>query len=107
MRGLILGLSVLAFATGCGGDNSTGPVQTGTLSVVFDAQTCSSGTAEIFVDGTSVGSYLWNPGVSRSISVQAGQHFVSAEEVGGTQTSWAPVSANVPAGGTFNVIFTC
>lgn len=102
MRSLVLALFLLA---GCGSD-ATGP-STGTLSVSFDQASCGSGTAEIFVDGTSQGSYFWTPGQSRTWTVNAGSHAVGAREIGGTQFTWPAQTVTVPKGGQFNATFTC
>ena len=106
MRGFMLGLSVLAFAAGCGSDDPSGP-STGTLNVSFDPASCNPGTAEIFVDGQTQGAYFWTPGQQRGWTVSAGSHALGAREVGGTLFIWPSQTVNVPSGGSFNAVFTC
>jgi hypothetical protein len=97
---------VLALILAACGSDSTGP-STGTLFVSFDAGSCAAGNAEVFVDGTSQGSYFWTPGQQRSWTTGAGSHAVGAREVGGTGLTWPAQTVTVPKDGSYSAVFTC
>jgi hypothetical protein len=106
MRSCDIALISILFLGACGGGDSIGP-STGTLTVQFDAATCHVGKAEILIDATSQGAFIWTSGQSRDWSVAAGSHTVGAREVGGSLFVWPVQHVTVPGGGTFNAIFTC
>jgi hypothetical protein len=93
---------------GCGGDDSTGPSQTGDLIFKTDANTCTgTGNVELFVDGTSQGTYTFSPGGTKGFNVSAGSHTAGAREIGGTAYQFPTLNVTVPASGSYTAVLVC
>lgn len=107
MRRALVVASLLAFvATGCGGD-SNGPPTNGTLVFKTDASTCGRGIVELFIDGSTQGQFVFDPGMARPFSVDAGNHTAGAREIGGTGVMFATSNVDVPPNGSFTYLLIC
>jgi hypothetical protein len=101
--------TVLALANaGCGGDDNTGPSSTtGQLVFKSDESTCGAGNAELFVDGSSMGIYAFDPGDIVPFTVSAGSHTAGAREVGGSQLQFPTQNVSVPASSSYTYVMVC
>lgn len=107
MRRLIVAV-VLLFTVACG--NNSPMAASGAILYTLDANSCRglpALTIDFYVDGTNVGSGTLTPGQSsRSFSVAAGQHVLSAR-VANINYVWPVLNATANPGGSFTYVLIC
>lgn len=108
MKYAVMLLTLLLFATGCGGDDPSGPSQ-GTLTFTLDPTTCvgQSGNIRLFIDSQDQGVYAFSAGTSKSFTVTAGSHTAGAIEDASEGVNFGSTTVQVPAGGTYTLTLQC
>lgn len=102
-RVILAGL--LGLVGACAADRTTAP-ESGTLVFQLDPASCARpDSAELFIDGTSMGKYWLAPGDQRAYTVTAGPHSVAASIQGIYVV--APYLLNVPTLGRTVFTVTC
>lgn len=103
--------SVLAcFLAACGSDSSATEPTVASSHVVFkiDALSCvGSGTIQLFIDGSVVGTETLSAGQSsQSYTTSGGSHVLGARLANSTYI-WPSTTVMVPVGGTFTAVMPC